>query len=87
VTSPAGTTAAAVRELEDHKVRAAFLIALEAAANWPHWPAAVVVTGIQHDDNGFRIFRNGLRQIAVLTAAPMLDVSMPAAGLLPEHLS
>jgi len=31
VTSPAGTTAAAVRELEDHKVRAAFLIALEAA--------------------------------------------------------
>ena len=42
---------------------------------------------IQHDDNGFRIFRNGLRQVAVLTAAPMLDVSMPAAGLLPEHLS
>ncbi len=31
VTSPAGTTAAALRELEDHKVRAAFLIALEAA--------------------------------------------------------
>ena len=31
VTSPAGTTAAAVRELEDHKVRAAFLAALEAA--------------------------------------------------------
>jgi len=31
VTSPAGTTAAAVRELEDHKVRAAFLTALEAA--------------------------------------------------------
>ncbi len=31
VTSPAGTTAAAVRELEDHKVRAAFLSALEAA--------------------------------------------------------
>jgi pyrroline-5-carboxylate reductase len=31
VTSPAGTTAAAIRELEDHKVRAAFLIALEAA--------------------------------------------------------
>ncbi|MGN6130485.1 MAG: pyrroline-5-carboxylate reductase dimerization domain-containing protein, partial [Nocardioidaceae bacterium] len=26
-----GTTAAAVRELEDHKVRAAFLTALEAA--------------------------------------------------------
>lgn len=31
VTSPAGTTAAAVRELEEHKVRAAFLVALEAA--------------------------------------------------------
>jgi pyrroline-5-carboxylate reductase len=33
VTSPGGTTAAAVRELEDHKVRAAFLSALEAARN------------------------------------------------------
>jgi pyrroline-5-carboxylate reductase len=31
VTSPGGTTAAAVRKLEDHKVRAAFLTALEAA--------------------------------------------------------
>lgn len=31
VTSPAGTTAAALRELEVHKVRAAFLSALEAA--------------------------------------------------------
>jgi pyrroline-5-carboxylate reductase len=33
VTSPGGTTAAAVRELEDHKVRAAFLSAIEAARN------------------------------------------------------
>jgi pyrroline-5-carboxylate reductase len=33
VTSPAGTTAAAIRELEHHKVRAAFLSALEAARN------------------------------------------------------
>ncbi len=33
VTSPAGTTAAALRELEIHKVRAAFLAALEAARN------------------------------------------------------
>jgi pyrroline-5-carboxylate reductase len=33
VTSPGGTTAAAVRELEDHKVRAAFLTAMEAARN------------------------------------------------------
>ncbi|MDN5856335.1 MAG: pyrroline-5-carboxylate reductase [Actinomycetia bacterium] len=33
VTSPGGTTAAALRELEDHKVRAAFLSALEAARN------------------------------------------------------
>jgi pyrroline-5-carboxylate reductase len=31
VTSPGGTTAAAVRQLEDHKVRAAFLTAVEAA--------------------------------------------------------
>ena len=31
VTSPGGTTAAAIRELEDHKVRAAFLSALESA--------------------------------------------------------
>ena len=31
VTSPAGTTAAAVRQLDDHKVRAAFLTAIEAA--------------------------------------------------------
>ena len=30
---PGGTTAAAVRELEDHKVRAAFLSAIEAARN------------------------------------------------------
>lgn len=32
VTSPGGTTAAAIRELENHKVRAALLSALEAAA-------------------------------------------------------
>lgn len=31
VTSPGGTTAAALRKLEEHKVRAAFLVALEAA--------------------------------------------------------
>ena len=33
VTSPGGTTAAALRELEVHRVRAAFLAALEAARN------------------------------------------------------
>jgi len=33
VTSPGGTTAAAVRQLEDHKVRAAFIGAIEAARN------------------------------------------------------
>ena len=33
VTSPGGTTAAAVRELEDHKVRAAFLTAMKAACD------------------------------------------------------
>ena len=42
---------------------------------------------IQHDDDGFRIFRNGLCHVAVLPATPMLDVAMPAAGLLPEDLS
>jgi pyrroline-5-carboxylate reductase len=31
VTSPGGTTAAAVRQLEEHRVRAAFMIAMEAA--------------------------------------------------------
>ena len=31
VTSPGGTTAAAIRQLEDHKVRAAFIMAIEAA--------------------------------------------------------
>jgi len=31
VTSPAGTTIAAIRELESHRVRAAFLDAIEAA--------------------------------------------------------
>ena len=33
VSSPAGTTVAALRELDDHKVRAAFISALEAARN------------------------------------------------------
>lgn len=33
VSSPAGTTMAALRELDDHKVRAAFLTAMEAARN------------------------------------------------------
>ncbi|HEY6795657.1 MAG TPA: pyrroline-5-carboxylate reductase [Kineosporiaceae bacterium] len=33
VSSPAGTTIAALRELDDHKVRAAFLTAMEAARN------------------------------------------------------
>ncbi|GAA3609308.1 pyrroline-5-carboxylate reductase [Microlunatus ginsengisoli] len=31
VTSPGGTTAAAVRQLEEHRVRAAFMVAMEAA--------------------------------------------------------
>ena len=36
VTSPGGTTAAALRELDDHKVRAAFITAMEAAAKRSH---------------------------------------------------
>ena len=32
VSSPGGTTIAAIRQLEDHKVRAAFMTAMEAAA-------------------------------------------------------
>ena len=32
VTIPGGTTVAALRQLDDHKVRAAFLSAMEAAA-------------------------------------------------------
>ena len=36
VTSPGGTTAAALRQLDDHKVRAAFISAMEAAATRSH---------------------------------------------------
>jgi pyrroline-5-carboxylate reductase len=36
VTSPGGTTAAALRQLDDHKVRAAFMSAIEAAAQRSH---------------------------------------------------
>jgi pyrroline-5-carboxylate reductase len=36
VTSPGGTTAAALRQLDDHKVRAAFISAMEAAAKRSH---------------------------------------------------
>jgi pyrroline-5-carboxylate reductase len=36
VSSPAGTTMAALRQLDDHKVRAAFISAMEAAANRSH---------------------------------------------------
>lgn len=40
VSSPGGTSVAALRELEDHKVRAAFLSAIEAAARRSHELAA-----------------------------------------------
>ena len=47
VTSPGGTTAAAIRELEEHKVRAAFMIAMEAARNRSRDLAAVTAAGDQ----------------------------------------
>ena len=45
VTSPGGTTAAALRELDDHKVRAAFLTAMEAAADRSRELASVTDRG------------------------------------------
>ena len=42
VTSPGGTTAAALRQLDDHKVRAAFITAMEAAAERSHQLASGV---------------------------------------------
>ncbi|HEY5848053.1 MAG TPA: pyrroline-5-carboxylate reductase [Microlunatus sp.] len=47
VTSPGGTTAAAIRELEEHKVRAAFMIAMEAARNRSRDLAAATAAGDQ----------------------------------------
>jgi pyrroline-5-carboxylate reductase len=44
VTSPGGTTAAAIRELEEHKVRAAFMSAMEAARDRSRDLAAVTAT-------------------------------------------
>ena len=48
VTSPGGTTAAAIRQLEEHKVRAAFMIAMEAARNRSRDLAAVAAGGPEH---------------------------------------
>jgi pyrroline-5-carboxylate reductase len=48
VTSPGGTTTAAVRQLEDHKVRAAFLVAMEAARDRSRELAAAARENNQH---------------------------------------
>lgn len=41
---------------------------------------------IQHDDHGFRIFRNGFGHVGVLPAAPMFDIPVPATRPMPEYL-
>ena len=53
VTSPGGTTAAAVRQLEDHKVRAAFIGAMEAARDRSRELAAAA-RETEHGDRGGR---------------------------------
>ena len=54
VTSPGGTTAAAVRQLEDHKVRAAFLVAMEAARDRSRELAAAAREDKQATSGGSR---------------------------------
>ncbi|MFC7624653.1 pyrroline-5-carboxylate reductase [Microlunatus sp. GCM10028923] len=53
VTSPGGTTAAAIRELEQHRVRAAFMSAMEAARDRSRDLAAAARAAAQdHDQSG-----------------------------------
>src|SRR5215218_3228867 len=52
VTSPGGTTTAAVRQLEDHKVRAAFLVAMEAARDRSRELAAAARENMQPEPGG-----------------------------------
>jgi pyrroline-5-carboxylate reductase len=54
VTSPGGTTAAAVRQLEDHKVRAAFIGAIEAARDRSRDLAAAARNNDDHQRPGTR---------------------------------
>ena len=54
VTSPGGTTAAAVRQLEDHKVRAAFIGAIEAARDRSRDLAAAARDSDDHQRPGAR---------------------------------
>ena len=54
VTSPGGTTAAAVRQLEDHKVRAAFIGAIEAARDRSRDLAAAARNNEDHQRPGAR---------------------------------
>jgi pyrroline-5-carboxylate reductase len=54
VTSPGGTTAAAIRELEQHRVRAAFMSAMEAARDRSRdlAEAARAAAAQDHDQSG-----------------------------------
>ena len=77
VTSPGGTTAAAVRQLEDHKVRAAFLVAMEAARDRSRELAAAArenkqgTRGRQRMSDGLLVFSEDLTKYDFGSGHPM----------------